>query len=337
MCFGACILRESGRFGMTYTYESLFAERIHRFVRQKNAVGFPYDESMRLLRDFDHFCFNRFRVETTLTKEICFAWAVRKDTEGNNAFRNRLMPVREFARYLNRCGELAYVLHPNFAKKGQRHIPHIYSKEEIAKLWDGLDHLQPRKGYPIRHFVIPMLVRLLYCCGLRPCEARKLQTSDVDLEKGRLDIMESKGHKNRIVMMTDDVANMCRRYDEIVSQIMPERELFFPNSDGNLYTKAWLEKTFRIAKAKAGIGTSGDHSPRLYDFRHTFATHRLYQWMHEEKDVTTMLPYLSAYMGHAQLSDTHYYIHLVPGLFEKMSGFDFSASSHLLPEVECGE
>lgn len=35
------------------------------------------------------------------------------------------------------------------------------------------------------------------------------------------------------------------------------------------------------------------------------------------KDVTAMLPYLSAYMGHAQLSDTYYYIHLVPGLFEK--------------------
>lgn len=50
-----------------------------------------------------------------------------------------------------------------------------------------------------------------------------------------------------------------------------------------------------------------------------------------------MLPYLSAYMGHAQLSDTYYYIHLVPGLFEKMAGFDYSASDYLLPEVEYDE
>lgn len=55
------------------------------------------------------------------------------------------------------------------------------------------------------------------------------------------------------------------------------------------------------------------------------------------KDVTAMLPYLSAYMGHAQLSDTYYYIHLVPGLFEKMAGFDYSASDYLLPEVEYDE
>jgi len=322
---------------MIYTFHSAFADRICSFVEQKNAVGFPYDESIRLLSNFDRFCLDKFPAEIVLTKEVCLAWAVRKDTEENNTFRNRLMPVREFARYLNRCGEPAFVLHPNFAKKGPRHIPHIYSEEEIAALWDVLDHLKPRRGYPIRHFVIPALIRLLYCCGLRPVEARRLRASDVDLEKGRLDIMESKGHKDRIVMMADDVTDMCRRYDETVSRIMPERELFFPNSEGNIYGKVGLNKTFRIVKAKAGIGTSGKHSPRLYDFRHTFATHRLYQWMHDGKDVTAMLPYLSAYMGHAQLSDTHYYIHLVPGLFEQMAGFDYSASDTLLPEVEADE
>ena len=50
-----------------------------------------------------------------------------------------------------------------------------------------------------------------------------------------------------------------------------------------------------------------------------------------------MLPYLSAYMGHAQLSDTYYYIHLVPGLMEEMSDFAFSSAEVLLPEVETNE
>lgn len=322
---------------MIYIFESLFAERLNEFLRQKHAVGFPYVESSRILRVFDRFCLNKFPAETALTKELCLAWAIRKNTEGNNAFRNRLMPVREFARYLNRSGESAFVLPPNYAKKGKRHIPHIYNEVEIATLWNVLDHLEPRKGYPVRHFVIPTFVRLLYCCGLRPCEARKLRVADVDLIKGLLNIIESKGHKNRIVMMTDDVTEKCRQYDEAVSKLMPGRELFFPDSDGNLYKKGWFYKTFRIAKVKAGIGTSGAHTPRLYDFRHTFATHRLYQWMRDGKDVTAMLPYLSAYMGHVQLSDTYYYIHLVPGLFEQIAGFDYSASENLLPEVECDE
>ena len=38
---------------------------------------------------------------------------------------------------------------------------------------------------------------------------------------------------------------------------------------------------------------------RFHDFRHTFATHRLYHWMRDGKDLNAMLPYLSAYMGHA--------------------------------------
>lgn len=67
------------------------------------------------------------------------------------------------------------------------------------------------------------------------------------------------------------------------------------------------------------------------------ATHRLYHWMCEGKDLNAMLPYLSAYMGHAQLSDTYYYIHLVPGLMEEMSDFAFSSAEVLLPEVETDE
>ena len=322
---------------MIYTFKSLFSARLYDFVRQKNTLGFSYNESIRLLRDFDRFCYEHFTNESNLTKEICLAWAIRKSSEGNNAFRNRLMPVREFGRYLNRCGESAFVLPPDFAKKGQRHVPHIYTENEIAAIWDIFDHLPLRKNYPIRHFVLPTLIRLLYCCGLRPCEARKLHCADVNLEKGRLNISESKGHKSRIVMLSDEVTDICRKYDSQVSALMPDRNLFFPNSQGKLYTKEWLEKTFRIVRAKAKIDISGEHPPRLYDFRHTFATHRLYKWMHEGKDITAMLPYLSAYMGHAQISDTYYYIHLVPGLFERMSGFDYTMSEMLLPEVKYDE
>ena len=95
----------------------------------------------------------------------------------------------------------------------------------------------------------------------------------------------------------------------------------------------WVMSALR----KAGIDGTGRRSPRLYDFRHTFATHRLYHWMREGKDLNAMLPYLSAYMGHAQLSDTYYYIHLVPGLLEEMSGLAFSSAEAILPEVRTDE
>lgn len=115
--------------------------------------------------------------------------------------------------------------------------------------------------------------------------------------------------------------------------IMPERTAFFPESNGNIYTKKWAEKTFRVQWAKTNIVQTSGNIPRIYDFRHTFATHRLYQWMKEGKDLTAFLPYLSSYLGHAQLSDTAYYIHLVPGIFNEMTEFDISKREDLLPEV----
>ena len=91
---------------MVYTFESHFAAQIENFIAQKNALGFSYLESSRLLRDFDRFCLTYFPEENLLTKELCLAWAMKKGTEGNNAFRNRMMPVREFARYLNATAKL---------------------------------------------------------------------------------------------------------------------------------------------------------------------------------------------------------------------------------------
>ena len=322
---------------MIYTFKSRFATRIQEFIAQKNALGFGYLESSRLLRDFDRFCLTYFPDADSLTENLCLAWATKKDTEGNNTFRNRMMPVREFARYLNRNGETAYVLPPDIARKDTPYAPYIYTEAEILAIWDVLDHLIPRSGFPVRQFVIPAMVKLLYCCGLRPAEARRLRVGDVDMDKGRLNIMESKQHRSRIVMMTDDVAEMLSDCNTAVSAVMPDREPFFPNSEGGFYGKRGLEKTFRQTLMKAGIDGTGRRSPRLYDFRHTFATHRLYHWMCEGKDLNAMLPYLSAYMGHAQLSDTYYYIHLVPGLMEEMSDFAFSSAEAFLPEVKTDE
>ena len=108
---------------------------------------------------------------------------------------------------MNRNGGNAYVL-PQTLPERMRHTPYIYTEAEIQAIWNALDALKPRGSFPVRHFVIPAMVKLMYCCGLRPVEARRLRVGDVDLDKGRLDIIESKQHRSRIVMMADDVVEM---------------------------------------------------------------------------------------------------------------------------------
>ena len=65
---------------MNYTFHSHFSVRLEAFIAQKNALGYPYHESSRILRNFDLFCLEHYPQETKLTKEICLAWAVRKRT-----------------------------------------------------------------------------------------------------------------------------------------------------------------------------------------------------------------------------------------------------------------
>lgn len=318
---------------VNHVYSSNFSAHIKALIQQKHALGYLYEESERILADFDRFCLSHFPEEHILTKELGLAWAVRRGTEGVNTFRNRMMPVRELTRHLNRLGLEAYLIPVDLTPKAARYVPHIYTLEELRKFFAVLDKIPHKKNYPVRHLVIPTFFRMLYCCGLRPGEARKLRVEHVDLLNGCLTILESKGHKDRVVPMAEDMLALCRRYHTAVCEIMPGRELFFPDSNGRQYTKEWVEKTFRVQWAKAGIVPSGANPPRIYDLRHSFVTHRLYLWMKEGKEVTAYLPYLSAYLGHAQLSDTAYYIHMVPGIFESMADFNFSRRESLLPEV----
>ena len=322
---------------MKYSFQSLFANRIEKFITQKNALGFPYKANIKILSSFDRFCLLDFPGETDLTKEICMAWAIKRDTENNNSFYNRVIPIREFARYLISTGESAYIVPSSLVPRNTQYVPYIYSEHEILAFWNELGKSKPRKDYPAQQIILPAIFRLIYCCGLRPSEALNLRIKDVDLARGKLYIMESKGHKDRIVMMADDVTALLREYTEKAGAVAPESEFFFPGPQGSANSADWLRQQFRRAWKKTKLNHSGKNPPRVYDFRHAFATHRLYRWMEEGKDVTAMLPYLSMYMGHTLLSATYYYIHLVPGQFAFMSDFDFSRSESLLPEVGCDE
>ena len=123
---------------MNTAFVSVFAERLNGFIEQKRALGYVY-ANIYDPRMFDRMCFDRFPGETKLTADICNTWATQrssesaKTTEGWSAF------IREFARYLLRNGEQAYVLPNGMVKKGQRHIPHIYSHRELYDICRAFD------------------------------------------------------------------------------------------------------------------------------------------------------------------------------------------------------
>lgn len=317
---------------MKAIFVSQFAERLSTFIDQKRALGYAYT-NVSDPKMFDRMCAEQFSGETALTAEICNAWSIKRGNETAKTSCGWSAFIREFAVYLIRSGEHAYILPKGTEKCGQKYIPHIYSRSELAEMWRAFDDVQPTGAYPAAHLVLPTLIRFLYCCGMRPGEALKLRAKDVNLCSGKIFIAESKGNRDRIVMLADDAIEMCRNYDRQISGYFPNRKFFFAKNSGDACDYRWPSKIFRELRKTLHFDIRGGNLPRIYDLRHTFATHRLYQWMRDGKDLYAMLPYLSSYMGHANLTETLYYIHLVPGMLESMSGFSYASAADIYPKV----
>jgi integrase/recombinase XerD len=312
-----------------------FKPYIEGLIEQKKAIGYPYDSSVRILKAFSVFCTNHYPDETILTKEIAMQWAIRREDEHVNGLIRRITPVRQLAKYMNSIGIYAYLIPVGIPGKQIRYVPHIFTDQELKAFFDEIDRCAVSPYSPARHLSIPVFFRLLYCCGLRSSEARLLNVEDVDLDIGKLTIRQSKGNKDRNVMMSEEVLHLCRIYHSQVSRIFPDRVVFFPNRCGKHYNRGMIDYWFHLFWNKTGgVNIGSGNPPRVHDFRHTFAVKRLNLWVRERKDLNAFLPYLCMYLGHAHLTETDYYLHFVPEFFPLFKEKTLEKCAHLIPDVK---
>jgi integrase/recombinase XerD len=178
-----------------------------------------------------------------------------------------------------------------------------------------------------------VLFRLFYCCGLRLSEGCYLKRTAVNLKNGCLSILHSKGNKDRIVYMTQDMLQMCNKYDSLMQKIVPDREWFFPGwDDSKSFSKNSIDKKFKFFWNMTPYSNKVDKTPTIHCLRHTYVVNKMNEWMKEGKDFNAMMPYLSRYLGHASIDETHYYYHMAISSFEIIRGSD-SVSDKVIPEV----
>lgn len=320
---------------MNYSYYGHLSLYIDGLIEQKNSLGYPYTSSSRLLREFDEYCMKHFPDATTLTADIAMGWAALKENEHPNGLLRRISPIRQLAKYMNSIGINAYIIPPKIPKRQIRYVPHIFTRNELANFFEAVDNCQPSPFSVGRHFVIAVIFRLIYSCGLRSSEARLLRVTDVDLEAGTLLIRESKGHKDRTIYLSDDMLHLCQVYEKKIQSLYPNRIAFFPNQAGHFYHGSMINHWFHLFWDHLSISKiSTGNPPRVHDFRHTFAVNRLNLWVKEGKDINAYLPYLSMYLGHKNQVDTDYYLHLVPEFFPVFRDKSKVISESLLPEVD---
>lgn len=171
---------------------------------------------------------------------------------------------------------------------------------------------------------IPVLFRMELCCGMRPNEPLNLKTEDIDLKSGDIFIRKSKRGKDRHIIMSEDIRQLCIKYHQFAGN----REWFFQHWNGGCLSTTWARNRFSRAWIRSGL-TSGGNPPRPYDLRHNFATRTLMRWLYEKRDIMALIPYLSAYMGHVTLEETMYYVHLLPERLKSLPGIDWNMLSKI--------
>lgn len=325
-------------------FKSFFANSILSFLDEKRAMGYKYATQEGILLSFDRFLVGRYPDAKVLDRDILLNWCTLRRGEHPKTLEGRVVPVREFCKYLRRTGSDAYELPKGILPHCPRYQPYIYSTEEIKLIIRKADGMKKAKGSRYRHLVIPALIRMLYGCGLRIGEACALKTEDVDLEQGIITIKNGKLGKDRMVPVSPSLLKYLKSYKENMTLLSAEDGWFFPSKHGRHFSYNAVNANFHDLLWKAGIkdcghDSTGRHSggPRLHDFRHTFAVKCMKHWVLEGRDLRACLPVLQAYLGHASINETAYYLHLTADLFPDIIHRVENAFGDVIPEGDPNE
>ena len=208
--------------------------------------------------------------------------------------RNRIMTgVKFLFRVTLRRHDLAAEI---FHLKEEQKLPLILSPNEAELLL--------AKAGSFRDGV---MLSLGYGCGLRAGEIVRLKDGDIDSAQMIIRIVQSKGRKDRHVMLPPELLVLLRQWWKVrpkrfdAGVPVGERWLFPGRRQGQHLTTRQLSRLFHEAAAAAGI----TKRVSLHSLRHSFATELL--------EAGTDIRYIQAVLGHSKLDTTSRYTRVAPG------------------------
>jgi site-specific recombinase XerD len=214
--------------------------------------------------------------------------------------RNRIMTgVRFLFRVTLRRHDLAAeVWHLREPQK----LPPVLSLEEVKRVLTMATSLKART-----------MLSLAYGCGLRAGEVVRLRAGDIDSEQKIIRIVQSKGRKDRHVMLPAEVLKLLRQwwkarptaYDD--GGVAPDHRWLFPGrSQYQPLTTRQFSRLFKEAARAAGLRKTLS----LHSLRHSFATHLL----ERGRDIRV----IQALLGHEKLETTARYSRVAIGMIAKI-------------------
>jgi len=240
-----------------------------QFVQEKRACGYRYDGCALSLRRFDAYLCRQGLHRVELQKAVISPWLAKQAHESEKTQRIRINMVRQFALYMHRLGHPADVPdHVGGANPSKSFLARVLTHDEVRRLLDAADRIEPKASTHLRHLVLPELLRVLYGCGLRLEEALSLRIRDVDLIQGVLHINDTKFRKDRLVPPARPLVVRLQKYAAALGSRADE-DYFFPSPRGGQLHDSGVYRNYRDLLHRCHIGHGGrGEGPRLHDLRH---------------------------------------------------------------------
>jgi integrase len=218
---------------------------------------------------------------------------------------------------------------PRPVRHWRQRRPRILSSLEICALLAAAHRLPPADG--LRPATIATLLGLLYVTGLRIGEALALDVGDLDGRDRLLTIRSGKFGKSRVLPLRESTVQALARYLDHPCRrvgVDPCAPVFVSCRRRRLaQCTVWssLQDTCRAA-------TIAKPWPRLHDLRHTFAVSRVATWYQEGRNIDSLLPRLSTYLGHVSVDNTRSYL-VANGTLLQYAAARFARQTSALDEV----
>jgi site-specific recombinase XerD len=156
------------------------------------------------------------------------------------------------------------------------------------------------------------MLTLAYGCGLRAGEVVRLRAGDIDSGQMIIRIVQSKGRKDRHVMLPAEVLDLLRQWwkarpNASNNGVAPEHHWLFPGrSQHQPMTTRQFGRLFKEAAKAAALRKTIS----LHSLRHSFATHLL----ERGEDLRV----IQALLGHSKPETTARYSHVAIGLIARI-------------------
>jgi len=293
-------------------FEGSYADLLRDYVAFRQGLGFVMPESsQRILLHMAKYLYALPLIPEVIDRERAEEFSAKRQQESDRTRQNRHVVLRQFCLYLNRIGVKAYIPAAGFVKARTDFVPRIVSESEMACI------IAVAKDSTLRWPA--MILKILWCTGIRVSEVAALRVGDFNEVNCSLYIAHAKNDRSRIIPIHQSLASDLSDYVKLHATSIQPCDWLFPGKNPNAHhNKVAIGNRLREIYRKAGIHTKTGDPIRTHDIRHSFAIKALENMVDSGLDIYVTLPLLSAYMGHANIYDTEYYLRFLPSAYQNL-------------------